>query len=404
MHYLILQRTSRLKFDLGDIAAAGFRQFHVVTQAENGVRLSTENWSYVSSRHHAEDWSYDAVLAAVEPLVRQFGPSATRILTHDEYSMMIAARLRDAFDLLGPGAEQVLRFTHKPTMKARMARAGVAVPRFVTLADVQLDSVAAVDRIVGVTGLPAFAKEVAGTCGERATRLDSRAEVDAWLAGTADSAEFEVDEFLTGELMHVDSIIQDGRPVHVQCSLYAYPNAEAISDRPLGSITLPYGHELAGRMRGFNEQCLHALAPLIDGTTHLEFFRTPADQFVFLEIAARSPGADCPRQYEVNSGVNFQSVFFQLQMGIAGKIDIVPGPYAAWLWYSPRDGVVTRFNQPDIKSEFDFTHDVHVGDRVSSTTDTRVRAGRIFVTNQDFDQLYEDFLHLREFYTPYEYE
>ena len=406
IHFLIFHKTSRLKFDMADISRPDAHQLHVVTQRDGGVKLSDENWSKVTSRFEVGDWDYESLRRVVSDAVRSWGRQSVRLISHDEYSLLFVAQLREEFGLPGPSVEQTMRFTNKPVMKAHISAAGLAVPRFTRLPakgrDFRADRAAR--EIAAVTSLPAFAKQVAGTCSERAVRLDTITELTAWLDATSDLNSFEVDEFITGDLLHVDCVIQHGRVVHAQTSMDTFPNAEAVSEKPFGSITLPIESELAKRMLQYNLECLKALSPLIEGTTHLEFFRTPDDRFIFLEIAARSPGADFPRAYEINSGINFQSIYFKTHMGLPAPVNPRRGPYVVWCWYPRRTGRVAAYVEPELSSKYELTTDVSIGQQLKATHDTRLRSARFLLTNDDFDALTRDFNYLRHAYEPFIYE
>lgn len=404
MHYLILHKTSRLKFSLADIWDPARHQLHLITLATGGLVLPEQDRPRFASVELADEWTQQSLSDLIGRAVSRWGTEHTRVITHDEYSMMYAARAREHFGLPGPGVEQISRFTYKPLMKDLVAAAGVRVPRFVRLSDVLTpDAEATADRVIEVTGIPAFAKQVAGTCSEGARRLGSRADLIRWLTETPGLQDFEVDEFLTGELLHVDCVIQGGRAVHAQTTADTFPNAETLTDKPLGALTLPPDSKLGIRMLEFNADCLAALAPLVDGTTHLEFFRTPADELVFLEIAARSPGGDCPRQYEVNSGINFQSVFFRTQLGLPVTVRAAPGPFAAWCWYPWGDGRVTAVRRPALSAAADFESAAEIGMLSHSGQGTRARAARVFATSHDFATLAADFDYLRYEYEPVSY-
>jgi hypothetical protein len=403
IHFVVLQKTSRFKFNVADIADQQRRRIHIVTRAVNGLTLSTEQRGMFESIVHVNEWSLADLRAAVSTLLAEHGADNLRLATQDEYSMMFAAIIREAFDLPGARPDQIRRFTDKPTMKAFVGNSGIAIPKFAQVQTTEGTSHAEASRLLAEVGLPAFVKQVDGTCAEHSLRVDTRTELETWIDATPNASRFEVDTFLTGTLVHVDSIIQNGRVVHTQLTRDTFPSAEATGDKPIGAITLPHVGKFAERMKAFNLQCLEALKPLVDGTTHLEFFWTPNDEFIFLEIAARSPGADCPAQYELNSGINFQSIYFQIHFDLDPVVLAQPGPYVAWLWYAPLDGRAGAFEEPRLESEYRLTRSIELGELSSSTDDTRVRAARIMLWNHDFDALERDFNLLRLDYQPVTY-
>lgn len=402
---VILHKTSKFKFDLNTIVAPDSHTLHLVTLSESGVQVPAGSANAITSIATVLEWRLEEVQAAVAELLDCFSGDEVLVVTHDEYSMMFAAQIREVFNLEGPRTEQVLRFTDKPVMKTVLEQAGIAVPRWVRLDEWrgrQPDRSLAAE-ILARTGTPAFAKEVAGTCGERAVRLNDAEQLNWWLRSVPDFENFELDEYLTGVLLHVDCVILDGKVAHSQTSRDSFPNAETVSEKPLGTITVPPESDLGQRMLAFNDACLAALSPLIDGTTHLEFFWTPDDEFVFLEIAARSPGGDCPRAYELNSGINFQETFFKVQLSLPVDVTAVDGPFVAWCWYPWRPGRVDAIHAPEVAGKVDFVSLVTLGDVAPSKTSTRDRTAKVFISSRDFEQLDRDFEYLRLRYEPISY-
>ena len=161
---VILHKTSKFKFDLTSIARPEVHTLHLVTLAEGGVQVPEGSTKAITSTATVPLWQLNELKAAVGDLVDRFPSDEIHLVTHDEYSMMFAAQIRETFDLSGPRVEQVLRFTDKPTMKTVLEHAGIAIPRWVRLSewrDREPDDTLA-EEILARTGAPAFAKEVAG--------------------------------------------------------------------------------------------------------------------------------------------------------------------------------------------------------------------------------------------------
>lgn len=404
--FLLFHKTSSLKFRLDRIARPEEHRLHLVTQEHEGVQLPSDGWRHINEKTTLSRWNLDVLQPVVAREIAQFGAEHVQLLSHDEYSLMLVAQLRERFHLPGPKPEQVTRFTNKLRMKEHIAAQGIRIPRYVHV-DTHAyarDPAAERARIVDHVGLPAFAKPIDGTCSEGVARLDTLEQLDVWLEAHRGCTNYEIDEYVTGELYHVDCVIVKGAVVHTQVTLDAFPNAETLQGKPFGSLTLPLQTPLSQRLQAFNQTCLNALAPLIDGTTHLELFLTRNNELVFLEVAARSPGAKSPQAYEINSGLNFQELYFTIHMGLPISLTPRSGPYVAWCWYPTRDGVLTAYQQPSVAALYEMTQHIKPGTVCTAARSMRERSCEVFLTHPDFAIVQRDFDVLRFAYEPGVYE
>jgi hypothetical protein len=111
---------------------------------------------------------------------------------------------------------------------------------------------------------------------------------------------------------------------------------------PLASFPLLDDSDYARQIFAYNRNVLKALAPVPNGGFHLEVFRQANGKLVFLEIAARTPGAYVPQAFLKAFGINLEEAHLALQMGVdkgeacrATKLG-----HGAFVWYPLRAGVV----------------------------------------------------------------
>jgi biotin carboxylase len=92
-------------------------------------------------------------------------------------------------------------------------------------------------------------------------------------------------------------------------------------------------------------------------------FRTPEDDLVFLEIAARSPGALVPEMCERRTGIHLLEANLKLQMGSAEQLEMSPGPFSGWAWFPCRPGTVAATNELDLSCHHRVTWHARPGTR-----------------------------------------
>lgn len=299
------------------------------------------------------DFSLENLAALIRDLATEatLAPSQLRICTHDEYCLQLGGSLRQALKIPGPRRDDFVPFTDKLEMKNRLQQAGVRVPRFLPF-----DAAAFASRpeqyvaeVCSALGLPMIVKPVQGANNREVQLLGSSQELHQWCGAAGRTSSFQFEEYIDGALYHCNSVVRHGGIQLIQVCQYLGPCLDFSRGRPIGSITLDEENELVPRIRRLNDQVLRALRPPEPCVTHLELFRTPADELVFLEVAARAPGALVSAMCQRRTGVHLLETSLRLQMGTAGELPLAVGPHCGWAWFPCRRGTVAKLNEPDLR-------------------------------------------------------
>lgn len=233
------------------------------------------------------------VLAAVAEL-----PAFDLVIALSEYDLIEAARVREGLGVPGDRVADVLPVRDKVVMKAAVERAGLRVPRFVSLPD-------ALAGAVGWSG-PTVLKPLDGASSQDVRVFDTPATAldtvrrDGLPAG-ADPSSFEIEEYVVGPIIHVDGLVVDGTLVAVQASRYVGTCLGYAEGQPLGSVQI----ETTDALTGWTADCLRAVG-IRTSLFHLEGIETP-DGVVFLEVGARFGGADVVDTFALATGVHMPS-------------------------------------------------------------------------------------------------
>ncbi|MEX5709981.1 hypothetical protein AB1484_17115 [Parafrankia sp. FMc6] len=273
------------------------------------------------------DTRFETVLPVAGELAARWGPFAG-VAGLSEYDLTTAARLREHLDVPGARPAFVHRFRDKPTMKAMVAAAGLAVPRFV-----ELTSATDVDVVVERLGLPLILKPRSGAASVGVVKVRSRLGLHAALpavdppgsnpsgpetagsgAGRFEATGFEAEEYVDGPILHVDGVRRGGRLRFVSVSEYVHTCLDFVAGAPLGSVLLDPGRR-RDRAVAFAARCLDALE-LADGTFHLELIEPAAGELVFLEVGMRSGGAEVPFLHRDLFGVDLVGEAFRAALDL----------------------------------------------------------------------------------------
>jgi carbamoylphosphate synthase large subunit len=228
------------------------------------------------------------------------GNDIDRIVALDDYDVATAASLREHLRLPGLGETQVRYFRDKLGMRGQAAANGIRVPAFTPVFNY--------DRLrdyMATVASPWVLKPrfEAGAIGIRKL-YDSEAVWRALDSLGDEQSFYLLEQFVPGDVYHVDALVWEGKVVFAVSSRYGEPPLSVTQGGgifntrllPRDSAEFQATTSLAGDIfRAFG---------LARGVTHTEFIRAHHDgQFYFLETAARVGGAHIDKMVEAATGV-----------------------------------------------------------------------------------------------------
>jgi len=239
------------------------------------------------------------VLNAVSYLART--RTIDRIAPLDDFEGETAAELREHLRLPGLGTTAIRYFRDKLAMRERTREAGIAVPDFVAI--INYDRVRDFMRRVP----PPWVLKPRGSAGSMGIKTVER-EDELWqrldALGDAQS-HFLLEQFIPGDVFHVDSVVWDRQ---VQFSIAHQYGAPPMSVSHGGGVfntrTMRRDDPQTRALLELNREVIRALG-MVRGINHIEFIKGRADgQLYFLEAAARVGGANIAESIECAAGIN----------------------------------------------------------------------------------------------------
>ncbi len=224
-----------------------------------------------------------------------------RVAPLDEFDIEVAASLREHLRIPGMGETTARYFRDKLAMRIQAQDKGVLVPEFVEV--INHDKLREfMTRVAPPWVLkPRFSASAIGI--KKLTQAD---ELWPVLDELGDEQSYHVlEQFVPGEIYHVDSIISEREVVFSIAHQYGKPPLTIMHGGGIfTSRTLPRNGEEARTLRELNRQVLLGFG-LVRGVAHTEFIRASANgNFYFLETAARVGGANIAELIEAATGVN----------------------------------------------------------------------------------------------------
>jgi biotin carboxylase len=249
-----------------------------------------------------------------------------RVVALEEFDVVTAALMREHLCLPGLSSSRAKVFRDKLSMAVHSRRAGINVPEFVPLVnreEVQefMERVPAPWIIKPRSDVSAIGIRKVSEAGDVMRTMDEMNERENLRER---ASYYLLARFVTGEVFHVDSVVNDGKVVFAGANQYGRPPMQvAHQGGAYISRTLERGSHDERALFDANKKLIKALR-MERGATHAEFIKGEDDgKFYFLEIAARVGGAYIAEVLEAATGVNLWHEWARLEVsdgpGTPGK-------------------------------------------------------------------------------------
>jgi len=252
------------------------------------------------------------VINAVAFLAR--AEDISRIVPLDEFDVEMAATLREHLRIPGLGETTSRFFRDKLAMRMKAHESGILVPPYTRLWPYD-----EIREFFARHSPPWVLKPRMEASAVGIKKLHDEEQVWRTLDVLQDMQSHHLmEQFITGDVFHVDSIVVDGELVFAECHRYHKPPFEVYHGGGLfRTSTLERAGGEERELRALTQQIATSLG--IDrGILHTEFIRGAEDgRFYFLETAARVGGAYIADMVEAATGLNLWREWARLEVATA---------------------------------------------------------------------------------------
>jgi biotin carboxylase len=297
-----------------------------------------------------------------------------RIVALDEFDLETAAQIREHMRIRGMGVTASAYYRDKLAMRIGARESGILVPEFC--------------RVLNYDELRAYMDHVPAPW-----LLKPRSEASAlgirmihepeqlWRAldelGDRQSR-FLMEQFVPGDIFHVDSIVSEGKVVFSVAHQYGRPPMQVMHEGGVFTTrTVDRGSREWAELTALNDRLVPALG-MMRGVTHAEYIRAHADRhYYFLEVAARVGGAFISDLVEASTGVNLWREWARLEVcSLRGDKYVLPKTFERYsgsvlCLAQTAEPDTTGFDAPEIVYRMKKHH--HAGLIVKSDDPSRVR-------------------------------
>jgi biotin carboxylase len=222
-----------------------------------------------------------------------------RIVALDDFDVEMAAMLREYLHVPGMGETTARGFRDKLAMRARARAAGIACPDFIHPLNQQ-----ALEDFLSRVPAPWVLKPRSQAAAIGIRKIASSEDLYRVLdALTDERADYLVEQFVPGDVFHVDSLVYNRQVVFAVASRYGMPPMAVAHEGGIFVTRTLGDEEPAAELKTANARLLEAFG-MQRGVSHTEFIRGRDGRVLFLETSARVGGAYIVDVVEAATGVN----------------------------------------------------------------------------------------------------
>ena len=236
-----------------------------------------------------------------------------RIVALDDFDVELGAMLREYLFVPGMGETTARAFRDKLAMRRRARSAGIPCPEFVHVLNHQ-----AIHDWTQRVSPPWVMKPRAQAAAIGIRKLHTTDDLWKTIDTLGDmSAEYVLEQFIPGDVFHVDAIAYGKEVRFAIASRYKTPPmAVAHEGGIFATRTLSAQDPISDELLAMNARVLQSFN-LVRGASHTEFIRASTGGWYFLETSARVGGAYIVDVIEAATGVNLWREWARVE--IAGE-------------------------------------------------------------------------------------
>ena len=281
------------------------------------LELKDEDWprdSITDTFYMPEFTKKEDVINAVSYLARTHNIDC--IVPMDDFDVELTAALREHLRIPGMGDTTARYFRDKLAMRVQARDEHILCPRFEHVLNYDK-----LNKFMAEVPGPWFLKprSEAGSVGIK--KINNPQEFWDTVNQLGDhQSHMLVEEYVPGNVYHVDSIVWEDEVLFSNVSRYVKPPFEIWNFGGIfGTRSLPEGYEEEPEITDMNRRVIKAMG-LKRGVTHAEFIRSAKDgRIYFLEIASRVGGVRIDKMVEAASGLNMWREWARIEIAAVKK-------------------------------------------------------------------------------------
>lgn len=352
-----------IKASLSFIAKAYERQLNLILVLKEKWLESTDYSGALGFVVVPDLTNSKQIITKVDAILERFEHRVNidHVVAFAEQNIELVGLLTDYYEASGISSTQAQWFRDKYIMKQRAKEAGIKCPLFALWSNVDekehfyeelMLTCQRKNKPISIIVKP---RKLWGS--EGVNRFSSIEALEAHMQScTEDPDNWLLEEYITGDVFHVDTVVKDGRAIFYVVEKYGLPLLDIANSHQNHFIdyTIDPASKIANELLKVHQDVVKAFG-LGTGTTHIEFFvEADTGEVLLCEAAARPPGMDIPRLHEIAVGCNPFTVLVDALTGSEFKNVITSNSFAGVICFTPRPGKlvevdsIEKFDDPEI--------------------------------------------------------
>jgi len=310
------------------------------------LKSSLTEYYKVSDLHN-----YDELVRALGYFTHKYG-KIDRIDSLNEYWLQTEAKLRTDFNIFGVKSDQIENIRKKSKMKEVFKKAGLKVA-----AGEIVSSEKNANAFIKKYGYPLVAKPDEGVGALGTFKIKDSQDLQKFFEAKSQN-EYIMEEFISGMIYSFDGLVdKTGNIIFCTSHKYSQGIMETVNeDKHIVYYSLrkiPPKLEKAGR------KVVKAFA-INERFFHLEFFLTPENEFVALEVNMRPPGGYTTDMFNFANDFNIYQIW--AEMIVNNKTDIAYERKYHCGYASRKFNINYRFSHEEVLAKYDelISHHAHI--------------------------------------------
>jgi hypothetical protein len=249
--------------------------------------------------------NYDQLLRALGYFTHRYG-KIERLDSQNEYWLETEAQLRTDFNIPGLKTNQMAGIKRKSRMKKIYQKAGVEVAQGSIVRKLK----DALD-LIAETDYPVVAKPDIGVGAAKTYKIRNQEELEIFFAEKP-SVDYFMEEFIQGQIVSFDGLADfDGEMIFYTAHAYSSGVMEAVN---LDQDIYYYSYrDIPADLEDVGHRTLQAFR--VRGRFfHFEYFRTPDDRLVALEVNMRPPGGLTTDMFNYANDIDIYAAWAELMV------------------------------------------------------------------------------------------
>ncbi|MEH6989568.1 ATP-grasp domain-containing protein [Cytobacillus firmus] len=202
---------------------------------------------------------------------------------------------------------------------------------------------------------------------------------------------YYIEEYISGEMYSVDSVISEGTVVFSGIMKYQSSTLNFQNRRNVFSCITPAEGELTNKIRKYTQKIIEFFR-ITKGTTHLEIFVTSTNDIIFCEIASRPGGGYIIEALENSYGLNMYEAAMRSELNEPIIFNEQESKYSGFIMFNHSEGTIADLSYPNIEEyKWILMHEVFakVGDTTSRSKYITDCLASFLIESPTYSQLIE---------------